>query len=443
VSSGEVLEADVLVVGAGMAGLSAAVVASQQGARVVVVERGAHAGGAAALSPGLFWAPTSVEVMHRVNPDGNPDLGRRLAEEFPDAVEWLRSLGVVRTPLRTPALMPFGVAVTIDVAAFVDRCLELLDESDAVVLFESDVESLDVADGVVVGARVLGRDGPAMVRASVTILATGGFQGDPELRRRYLGDEAVDVLMRANPGSNGAGLRLGLSVGATTSADMDRFYGHPVAHPIAGRYTPEDFLRLSQTYVELAVLIDPHGNRLVDESEGYVACTAALIRLPSQRAVVVGDAATRAAMPMDFVAAARARGGRTVEATSLGELAELVSAWGYDARQMEATLRDFNVWVLAEPAGLDPPRRQHRDAIEAPPLFAVEVQPAISSAFGGLSIDADCHVLDRHGQPIPGLLAAGSDVGGVHGTRIVGALADAAVFGRRAGLAVQSRRTTA
>src|SRR6478752_9249851 len=84
---------DLLVLGAGMAGLSAAAKAASDGASVVLVEKGPAIGGSA-MYAGFIWTAPTVEVMREVNPDGDPALSARVVENYADGLNWVRSLGV-------------------------------------------------------------------------------------------------------------------------------------------------------------------------------------------------------------------------------------------------------------------------------------------------------------------------------------------------------------
>jgi succinate dehydrogenase/fumarate reductase flavoprotein subunit len=90
---------DLLVLGAGMAGLAAAAHAAREGASVVLVEKAPRVGESAEYA-GFLWTAPTLEVMREINPDGDPSLAARLVEGYPDAMDWVRSLGVeVKEPV--------------------------------------------------------------------------------------------------------------------------------------------------------------------------------------------------------------------------------------------------------------------------------------------------------------------------------------------------------
>ena len=83
------------------------------------------------------------------------------------------------------------------------------------------------------------------IAARAVLLATGGFQGDTELVKRFLGWDADRMLVRSNPGSTGDGFRLAASAGAAASRGLGTFYGHTVASPLSA-FEPESYLPLAQ-----------------------------------------------------------------------------------------------------------------------------------------------------------------------------------------------------
>ena len=136
---------------------------------------------------------------------------------------------------------------------------------------------------------------------------------------------------------------------------------------------------------------------------------------------------------------------------TLEALAQGLQAWGFPPRDVLQTLRAFNAAIAAgEGAHLQPPRRGEPHAVTQAPFTAALVRSAITFTCGGLGVDLDMRVLRRSASvsmlplvkapaeelqvlPVPGLFAAGCDVGGVSGASYMGGLAQALVTGRVAG----------
>jgi succinate dehydrogenase/fumarate reductase flavoprotein subunit len=219
---------DLVVAGAGMAGLAAAARARELGADVAVFEKGDRPGGSMLLSSGVVWRYRDWETFRAECPGGDPALQRAVWEGLDDALAWLESLGAPVVARETGNPRTTGVrfdpaGLTAALAGDV-RLREPLEE---------------VPDGV------------------PTILATGGFQGDRELVARHITPEPV--VLRANPWSAGDGLRLALSRGAGPSAGLGEFYGRNLA--AVPRIEPEDFVPLAQVYARHAVVENARGER--------------------------------------------------------------------------------------------------------------------------------------------------------------------------------------
>jgi succinate dehydrogenase/fumarate reductase flavoprotein subunit len=433
-----VTDVDLLVVGGGMAGLSAAAWSVHDGRSVVVVEKGSLGG--TAIHAGFIWTAPTFEALREAVPAGDPGLQRALIDGFGPAVEWVRSLDVECLPAVT--VLRFGRGHQTDMTNYLRACeLIVRDDARSEILCPARPESLlrDEA-GAVVGAVVQLPNGDVReIRAEATLLATGGFQADRKLRRSAIHPNAADIPLRSNHYSTGDGLRLGQSAGAAFRGADAGFYGHLFPSGIAVGEN-DDYVGITLYYSEHAVLLNLDGKRFVDESVGDHLTTMALLEQREARGLLISDARVRqewvlqpyveGVHPRDTFDIAFQRGARAAVADSIDEIAHLPEEWGYDGPTIRQAVLDFNRACVQ--GGLEPPRRYDAKPIDTPPFYVIETVPAISFTFGGLAIDDRARVLDGTGRPIPGLLAAGADAAGLYDKAYAGGLAAALVFGLRA-----------
>jgi fumarate reductase flavoprotein subunit len=222
--------ADLVIAGAGMAGLVAAARARELGATPMLFEKGDRPGGSMILSSGVVWRYREWERFRSECPGGVETLQRLVWERLDDDLAWLESLGapVVRretgnaltTGLRFD---PRGLTETLARRAWDLRLLQPL----------------------------------TRLPDATTILATGGFQGSSGLVRSYITAEAPNLVLRANPWSVGDGLRLALGQGAELTAGMDEFYGRNLA--AAPQISAEQFVPLAQVYARHARIENLNG----------------------------------------------------------------------------------------------------------------------------------------------------------------------------------------
>ena len=448
--------ADVLVFGGGMSGLCAALAAAEQGARVLVLEKGTRLGGSMYLSNGIVWSFARAEDVRARLPEGDAALQDLVVEQLPAGLEWLASHGVALQPKEQ--YFGYGHGCPASGPQMTEALCQAIRARGGSLLTGAGVQRLLSEDGTVRGALAFGADGPVEARARAVILATGGFQGNAELLARHVSPHAAAMYLRANPWSTGDGLLAALEAGAATTPQLGSFYGHAMTAPPA-RFGAERFQEMSHKYGPMAVAINLDGRRFADESAGTGEETLniALARQRRATAAYIFDAATanRAyeAGPLASVIVERARqaGGPVMVSDTLEELAERMQAWGFPPGQVLQTLREFNASLAAGAhARLQPPRHREPHAVVQPPFTAALVRAAITFTCGGLSVDLDMRVLRRAASvsmlpllkapaedllvaPVPQLYAAGCDVGGVSGESYMGGLAQALVTGRVAG----------
>jgi succinate dehydrogenase/fumarate reductase flavoprotein subunit len=426
---------DLLIIGAGMAGLTAGARAVRSGLSVVIVEISTDVGGSARFA-GYAWTAPSHDVMDQHNPRGDSALKRALVDRFADGISWIRSIGVEAKDAQR--ILSFGRGHQFDTNHYADTCRRLIVQGGGELLLETETERLVVEHGVVLGADLRAADGTRrQVRARTTLIATGGFQGDHALRTAHVHPHADRMELRSNPHSRGGGYRLATQAGAATGGDGAGFYGHliPSGIPFAD---PADFVDMSLYYSEHALLFNLRSERFVDETLGDHLTAMALLEQPESRGLLIADARVfrdwivgsyvEGAVAVDKFALASKRGGRVGLAEDLDELAYLPEEWGYDGEIIRNAVKLFNDNASAgvEP---HPGRELDRLPLDEPPYYVIETVPAITFPFHGVRIDDRARVLGEDGRPIGGLLAAGSDTGGLWHRAYAGGLASALVFG--------------
>ncbi|MFE2484600.1 FAD-dependent oxidoreductase [Streptomyces mirabilis] len=427
---------DLLVIGGGMAGLSAAAKVAHEGGSVVLLERAERPGGSARLA-GFVWTAPTLDELRRVDPDGDPELARALLEGFAEGVAWIDSLGVeCRPPV---PVLGFGRGHQIDTNHYLDTCERLVRDRGGEVLTGTETRTLVTEDGVVKGAECVLPDGSVRrIDAAWTLLATGGFQGDPALRAEHVHDRARDIELRANPHSRGGGLALGLAAGAAFGKKDAGFYGHLMPAGVS-LSDPARFVDLALYYSEHALLFDLAGERFVDETVGDHLTAMALLERPGARGLLVADARVHRewisasyveGIPgVDKFQLCHRAGARSAVAESLEEFAWMPEEWGYPGARIRDRVEEFNS-VVRGGGETVPGRLLDRQPLDEPPFYVIEAAPAITFAFGGLLIDAEAHALSADGRrTVPGLLVAGADAGGLYRRAYAGGLAPALVFG--------------
>ena len=249
--------ADLVVAGAGMAGLAAAAEARRLGAEPLVLEKLRHPGGSMRLSSGVIWRHRDFGRFREECPDGDELLQRLLFERLDHDLSWLESLGAPVVARETGN--PLTTGIRFDPATLTGALVEAAGE-------------VRVAERL----REPPEDAPL-------VLATGGFAADRELLEEHVSPEADHAFLRAAPGSTGDGLRVGLEAGAAKSAGLDQVYARAMPAPPA-RIGEGDLVRLSQLYARHADVTNERGERYETATWSEIDVAQWQLRQPRARA---------------------------------------------------------------------------------------------------------------------------------------------------------------
>lgn len=448
-------EWDFLVVGAGIGGSAAAARAAELGLRTLLLDKGPDpsASGNTRLSGGSLHIAnmnlrTEPAVLLRAINEvtentSRQDLATELVHNAERSLDWLSSQGVEFESNSDPAeawrtlLAPRRSFEHVSMweGAGPQQALQKLQSQvlrfDGSVVGGAAVHSLIKKGDRVVGVQT---DGGTRIAARAVLLADGGFQANPELRRKYIGPAADRIFLRGAPPATGDGLKMGIEAGAAT-IKMQWFYGH-LLHRDAVHNDRLWPMPLLDDLLERGILVDANGARFTDESLGGIAAANAIARLPDplgtcllvdERFWEASYRAPDAGWNLPANPELERRGGTVYRGRSVEALARSASI---QARPLANTLAAYNA-ADGNLAQLEVPRSANRHPLQ-PPLLAIPVVPGITMTMGGLLIDGHARVLDSTDVAIPGLYAAGGTSGGLQGGRLggyVGGLAPALIFG--------------
>ena len=441
---------DVIVIGGGAAGWSAALAAVQAGARVTLLEKLAESGGSSALSGGcLAFAGTDLQAAAGVadSPDllyrdlvdvgqgvNDPALVRTYTDAQLATYDWLKAAGVRFSPvIETASGQSVPRVHTVDPADMV-RTLKAAAQATGLIDYRPGQAAAALqtdSAGRVCGVTLA--DGAALAASKGVILASGGFAKNHELLMHYAPHYAEAVFV-AGAGSQGDGLRMGRELGADLR-DMEYVKGTFGKHP-----TDETNDHSLQAAYKGAIAVNQDGQRFVDESISYKLLGDAVMAQPWHTAYQImdqgifdtGDDRVRI---LDF--GRRLEEGLFYVADTLDELAGQIEI---APEVLTATVARYNGHV---DAGHDPDFGRtnlvHKHGalrrIETGPFYAYPSTAVVFGTYCGLRIDPAARVQRADGSAIPGLYAAGEVTGGFHGAAYMtgSALGKAVVFGRIAG----------
>lgn len=439
-------QADIVVIGAGGAGMTAAIQAAQDGVNnVVVLEKMPITGGnTTRATGGLNAAYTqyqkadgiedSIELFVEDTMKGgkninDPALVQVLTEKSADAVDWVNDIGGdlsvvgmfggasvkrIHRPSDTSAVGPM----------LVTTLNEELEELGIPVFLQTRAEHILVDEnGAVYGVEATDRNGNTMgIKCKAVVLATGGFGANSEMVVKY--QPGLDGFCTTNhSGATGDGIQMAEELGAGLT-DIEQIQTHPTVNP-----------ETTDMYTEGvrgngAILVNMEGRRFVNELETRDVVSEAILAQTGGQCYMIFDQAVRESLSAIEKYISQ---GIVTEAATPEELGKAI---GIDGAALAETLAQYGE---LQAAGSDTEfgREDMAQPLNQPKYYAALCAPAVHHTMGGVKINTASEVLKADGTTIPGLFAAGEVVGGVHGANRLGgnAVTDIVVFGRVAGSA--------
>jgi fumarate reductase flavoprotein subunit len=442
--------ADVVVIGSGVAGLSAALAAAEEGASVIVCEKQRALGGTSNFFQGTFAVESELQrasfinysrdeafrnIMEYSHWRADPRLVRAVVDKSAESITWLQGHGVefIEVMNNMPDA-PRTYHVPRGGGEAVVRALATQAKARGVELrLAAPVTGLVKSGGAVVGA-VLDQDGEELeVAAGAVVVASGGYANNKEWVKKYGGlDLGVNVLPMGNVGKMGDGIRMAWEAGAgeTGIEVLELFRVGPVG-PGHEPQTPVEYAG-----VQPELWVDTDGRRFCDETIGFyetsvgnasartrqwcnytVFDSAAVVRLATHgidKAHGTGllPGARLAGLEADLERLAGAGDPEVFAADAVWRLAERM---GVPAGNLEATVAEYNRFCTQRHDDLFAKDPAFLRALVGPRFYAIRARTICLGTMGGIRVNEACQALDASGKTIPGLYAAGYDAGGMYG----------------------------
>lgn len=479
---------DLVVIGAGNAALCAAISAREEGAEVLVLEKGPKhkRGGNSFFTDGAIRVAyhnlddirkvvtdlSDEEAEAIVMPDYNeddyyqdimrvtkgesqPDLAKQLVDRSFETLVWMKGHGVKfelnydnqsyekdgkrqfwgGLPVKTENK---GIGLMKQLFSRAEELgIEIWYETAAVEL----VKRGDKINGVVVQQG----DDRMTVESTGVILACGSFEANKRLRSEYIGKEWEAAIVRGSEYNTGDGISMAVAAGAEKFGEYSGCHsiGTDYHAPKVGDFNKPGDIFKKHSY-PLSIMLNKEGKRFVDEGADFRNYTYAkygreILKQPGHVAYQIYDSQVRPLLRKEYdLEEATWYKGETLD--------ELVNQLSVNKHQFLQTIEDYNAAVQdgeynptekdgKKTVGLTPEKTNWALKIEEGPFYAFPVTCGITFSFGGLRVNSSGEVLNKDEKPLSGLFAAGEMVGGIFYHNYPGGsgLMSGAVYGKLAG----------
>ncbi len=439
---------DVVVIGAGLAALSAALEARNNGADVIILEKTNmnNSGGSSKLAAGMIAIPSDntkqakddyyEDFMKKSMGKADPELTRVLADQVLDGADWLKAQGIeFLPPIPAAGFRVKGIVgapgLYKGMPKALERLREVLEKQGTKIAYETKAKELIMdSRGRVTGVKALDKAGVKDYISQAVIIASGGFSANKEMLQLWVDPDADAMMVRGVPWSTGDGIKMAHKAGAllVNMGGMTTLHVAAVSPKNTAAGNPFIFL-------PFCVGINREGKRFVDESKGYVALGKTTMKQPGQKvALIFDEELKKTPVGSATVKLFQGLGIEVIEAETIEELASKI---GTPPATLKLTIDEFNNAVKDGKAlEIKPPKEALAYKIITPKFYAFyPLVPGITLTFGGVKVNTNAQVLEPDGRIIPGLYAVGECAGGFFYDDYIGggSLARCVVLGRIAG----------
>lgn len=445
--------ADVIVIGAGGAGMTAAITAADNGASVIVLEKMPIQGGNTLLSGGEYAAPGNWiqekegiedsselfynDILKGGDNENDPELVKILADNALSGATWLKD--EIGMEFEDHMLFFGGHSVERSLVPINATGYEMISKLTAK-LSEKNIplhknttatELIQNSEGNIVGVKATYNDQTITYNANKSvILATGGFGANLDMRVKYNASMDEKILSTNSVGSTGDGLVMAEKIGAQL-LDMEYIQTYPTCDTQSGALLYVGDVRLEGR----SILVNKEGKRFVEELERRDVISKAVTEQTDGVSYMFWDESAMADSGLAVTHESEYNGliarKQLVKADTIEEAADL---FGIDAVELKKTVDNYNQYAK-DGVDLEFKKRGELVPFGEGPYYIMISKPAVHHTMGGVKINTDAQVMDANGSAIEGLFAAGEVTGDIHGTNRLGsdAIADITVFGRIAG----------
>jgi fumarate reductase flavoprotein subunit len=482
------IETDIIVIGAGTAGLAAAVAAAEKGAKVAVFEKASTTGGTGNMGMGPFAVESKLQRMKNITLTREQAfklfmdythwrVDARLVSNYinksADTLDWLEKMGVVWGAVESyvrgsyathhQVLPPGGRAGTPMSASAMMKCLtDTANDLGVKFYLKTPVKKLNKEQGKITGLVAADESGEIQVKAKAVIIATGGFGDNPEMIKKYTPYEwGKDLFSMRIPGMVGEGIRMAWEVGAGAEGmnmELITLAGMPSSAMMGGITNSAAMTAMMSpampTFNQPNLMVNLLGERFMNEEEmgNYTFLANAIARQKNRVAFIIYDSMTAKLYEgkgVDWPSAMFGSGKipsidaevkKSIESGNTGmfragSLDELASKTGINAAGLKKSVEEYNKACETGRDEIFHKRPLYLRPVKQPNFYAGRAFPSAYGSLGGIKINHRTEVVTKDQDVIPGLYAAGVDANSVY--------ADSYVFilpGNTMGFALNSGR---